>query len=323
MKRSITIIAALSAILVLSGCSAIENMLNGLTRQTITASRTIADTTDQTVVQTANFAPAMTVIGDQPTPVGVANLYSLAESMEIFTEGLANVQFFVLGHFHNLSDQPAVLSLLASPNVDGSTPALLASLTLQPGEDIIIDSPGQMDQSATAVSQNIQSVLRQVNDQYAITPSVQAQGAGDCGVEMDSVQIATQSVYYETRTFTPGNLSEYQQDVVNVQNGTLVGTVTNTGTQSAELNLYIMNDATPSDPLGSQVAHVVLGPGEVVDAQQIMTDIGGAQISSAFQTLIDGQSITGAMVIVSDDPLSLIFSNLSIQVPLVVEAKIF
>jgi hypothetical protein len=313
----------LVSFLALTGCNSIEDMIQEATQQTISISRTISNSTSERDIQSVTVAQGVMVAGGQAIPAGVASVDKLAERIEVTRLGLAEVRFFVRAYVVNNSKLAAFVTLYAIPNAEGTgEPMPIGSIALAPFEKREIMNPGDMDQGADTIHENLKAIFLSLQDDYELNPIIQVQGSNSQGVTADYVQLSAQPVLWDSELMSPGSLPSFKKNVKRVYDAKLEGSITNYGENVAEVKIYLTTDPE-ADLEDNLLAEAFMAPGETLAGFEIEVEGGGDKIKNAFEAMIGGQKLSQDFVVLSDDPFSVKCRNLRLHAKLVVEADIF
>ncbi|NLH50212.1 MAG: hypothetical protein GX444_16655 [Myxococcales bacterium] len=323
MNRNFWAVLILIAFLGLTGCNSIEDMIQEATQQTVSVSRTISNTTSERDIQSVTVVEGVNVAGGQAIPAGVAKVEKLADRIEVTRLGMAEVRFFVKAYVENNSKLAAFVTLYAIPNAEGiGEPMPIGNITLAPFEKREVVNPGDMDEGADTIHENLKAIFLALGDDYELSPIIQVQGSNSQGVTADFVQLSAQPVLWDSDLMSPGSLPSFKKNVKRVYDAKLEGSITNYGANVAEVKIYLTID--PEAPLeDTLLARAFLAPGETLAGYEIEVEGGGHMIKNAFESMIEGQKLVQDFVVLSEDPFSVKCRNLRLHAKLVVEADIF
>lgn len=323
--RKINLIASLvfvTFVLTITGCTEIEDYIEKQTESTFVVSQSVHNSTDERNISYAGVVDEVIVAGGEVKFGGVASVDALADSFAIAEAGMGDVRFFVTGYLRNQTDKPAYLTLQLLPNANADIePITIGRVTLAPHQEHEMTIPGQMDQTEDEIDANLRAVLSELDDNYFLDSILQVQGADTTGVLVQDLQIAALPVYWKDEAFD-SSLKKYRKSIENVSKATLEGSVTNYGTEAAEVSIYFSVDGE-LDPETNLVAHAYLAPNETISGYEMLTANGSTQIKDAFENMIKGKEVIHDYVVVSRQPLMVRCSNLRIQAELTVRADIF
>jgi len=323
MQRRVWIAFVILSVALMAGCTSIEDMIEEATQQDVTVSRTVHDSDSERGIKAATVVEAASITAGNFHSPGVVSIDLLAERIDVVRLGLADVRFFVKASVRNDSNVPAVVTFYAVPNGDpNGDPIAIGSLALNPNESARIENPGEMDQDAVTVDDNLHAVLDQLDENYEIIPAVLVQGSAAASVSVNWVQVAAMPAYLKSEDLSPGSLRTYGKNVKGIHECKLAGSVTNTGEEYADVQLFL-NAGVESDEEEILIAERFLGPGEEVTGLDMTVEGGDDAIKDAFKRMIKGDDAGFDYVIVSQQPLQVKGNNLRIQCKLTVEADIF
>ncbi len=323
MSRHIWIALLIMGLLVVSGCTDIEDMIEEATKQEITVSRTIHNDTSLRNFKSATVMEAVSVNVGSSLAAGAVGISTLAERIEVSRLGLGEVRFFIKGHFRNQSEHSALVTISAIPNGDpGGQPVVIGTVSLSAGETFQLENPNDMDQGSETIHENLSAVFCNLDEAYLVNPIVEVQGAASGKVAIDWIKFSALPTYWRVGDLSPGSLVSYKKNVKRVYKATLEGAVINNGDQLAEVRVYI-SQGKEIDPEDDLIAHAFLEAGEKIQGFEMLLDGGATKIKDAFENMVEGTAMTYDFVVVSKQPLEVKSKNLRIQAKLSVEADIF
>jgi hypothetical protein len=322
MTRTFGAFFILLSIFLLAGCGSIEDMIEDATRQEITISRTVHDSTSERNVPSATVVEAVSLYNADSIAIGPVSIDPIADPIEISRLGLGNVKFYVRGDLRNQGNSPAVVTFKVIPNnAPGVAPVTIGTITVPAKSRLDLDLPGDMDQDAETIHATLQGVVHQLDDAYLVNPIIEVAGGGGDRIDVDAIRIAAVPTYWREGVLSPGGIGSFAKDVEDVNAGALMGDVTNKGTFFAEVSVFLTSedaDATETELL----AHAMLAPGEKIAGFDMLVDDGKAMIEDAFWQMVNGKKVNFDFVVVSEQPLKVKSNNLRLQAELVVQADV-
>jgi len=326
MKRFqffMTIVTLLFATTML-GCGDIEDMIEKATERTISIERTILDSTSERSVKSVTVVESIKVQHNDTYEVGMISIDDLAERIEVSRLGLGEVRYFVRGHIYNLSNEPALLRLTVIPNSEAGelSPVEIGSITLAPQEELYLEQMGEMDQSGETIHQRLQSVFHNLDERYLIDPIIQVEGDMEKGVHVSWLKLSALPVLWRTEAVPAGPLSSYKKNFRNVYDATLAGSITNKGTNLAEVSIYL-GIGEEVDPEADLIAHAFLAPGETLHGFELLVEGGAARIRDSIEAMIEGETVHRDFVVVSTEPLTVKGKSLRLEAKVVVGVDVF
>jgi len=321
MNRIASLVLVIFA-LTITGCSEIEEYIESQTESTFVVSQSVHSSTDEKNISYASVVDELIVAGGQSKSGGITSVDTLADSFAIAEAGMGEVRFYITGYLYNQTDNPAYLTLQLIPNANADVePVTIGKVTLDPREERELVMPGQMDQSEDEIDVNLRAVFNELDDNYFLDSIIQVQGADTTGVLVQDLQIAALPVYWKDEAFD-SSLKKYRKSIENVSKATLEGSVSNNGTEIAEVSVFFSVEGE-LNPATDLVAHAYLAPNETMAGYEMLTADGAALIKEAFENMIKGKEVIHDYVVVSRQPLTVRANNLRIQAELTVRADIF
>ncbi|HPQ70702.1 MAG TPA: hypothetical protein PKW95_16375 [bacterium] len=315
MKRFVFLSLIIMGALLISGCGEIEEMIEEATERTVTIERTVLDNTKERDVKSVVVAESLELrYGTQPA--GAVNVEKLADRIEVSRLGLNDVRFYLEGQLRNKNSNPALVRISIIPNNSGE-PIQIGSVTLAGKEELYLHSLEDMDQSYETIHERLKSALHQLDTRYLINPVVQVEGDTDNGVAIYWLKLGAMPVYWMNEVMPSRSLSSYKDNLREIQDATLAGSITNHGEGYALVRLFLGTNEEV-DPENDLIAEAMLAPGETRTGLEILVDGGAKKIKSAIKALINGNGLNRNFVIVSDTPLEVEGDNLAIKAKLVV-----
>jgi hypothetical protein len=319
MRNAVPVLFA-ALLLLVSGCGAIDDMIQDATRRTISISSTIHDSTTDRDVKSAVVMKNISVTGGNVQLVAPVSVEGLSERIDVARLGLADVQFFLRGQIRNETGQTAIVTIGAAPEGKPDDAITLATVTLGPWRGLVLDTPADLGSAADAVDAALAAVLFKLDDTYSVFTAVKVDGTG-ASVTVDSLKLAALPVYWKTDALEESSLESYKKHIEDIKDVTLAGTVTNRGAGFAQVNIFLTEE---EDPLTTTlVATATLAPGETIAGYDMMIDEAGGLIEDAFWGVVDGKRFDVDFVILSPDPFTVESDRLRIEASIVVSASVF
>jgi len=310
--------------LLLTGCGDMKDMLEKATQRTTTVEYGILDSQSDSDVKSVLVAEGVNLASGDTQAVGEVNIDSLSERIEVSRLGLGDVTFFITGRLRNEGHVPAFITLAVIP-ADGTVnpqPVEIGTVTLDALEDLTLTKPGDMDQSFDSIHQKLKAVFDSLDARYLINPVLNVQGSSEDGVVVQWLKVAALPMIWTSQKIPAGVLSSYKDNLRNIYDATLKGSITNHGDDVAEVRLYLGDDKIV-DPEADLVALAYVAPGETMQGFDMLVEGGAAKIKDTFESLADGKAMTRDFIVVSTQPLKVKGDKLRIEAKVVVGLNVF
>ncbi len=322
MKQFAAVLVTTLFLIVLAGCGSIENMIEKATEREVTFYNTILDSEKDGDVKAVLVAHNLDARLGHIAATGEKEVSDLTDQIEVARLGIGEVCFYVKGRLINQGHLAATVRLFVAPGASADNlPAVeIGSVTLRGIEDYTLEKPGDMDQDAADVHERLSEVFFSLDDRYLVNPVIVAQGNGEDGVYIEHLELAAVPVLWRTRALETSALSGYSENIRELKEATLEGSITNNGTDLAEVRLYLSRNA---DEVGELVAQGYVQPGQTLHGYELLAEGGEGQIKKAMKSMIEGDGVRSDFIVVTSNPMLVSGDRFRLQATVIVGLDVF
>jgi hypothetical protein len=196
----------------------------------------------------------------------------------------------------------------------------IGTVTLRALEDYELENPGDMDQPAQKVHERLTELYLSLDERYLVNPVIYAEGAAEAGVHVSWLKLAAVPVLWRSEALETSGLSGYKKNIREIRDASLEGSITNEGTDLAEVRLYL---GTNPDDIGELVAQGFVEPGKTRYGFDLLVNGGEHTIKHAIKAMIAGDGGRSDLIVITENPLLVNGNRFRIQAKAVIGLDIF
>lgn len=230
----------------------------------------------------------------------------LVPNVSLLTAVLRAGGSFITGTLTNELATAAVFTLYFS-DVTGLTDpqsaafqasaTMIASITFSGNETVVITQNGGFDQDNLTISNNMAAFVAANPGIQTVYAYMVADGDPTVKILIETMDLWLPPSWHFLKVIEPGSFSDYSENLREIKDGELSGTITNTSAQAVEFSFYVsLVDAgyvSGDPPQSDLVAHAIIAAGATLDLaneSEYMQPGGSAILQDAITNLVAGET---------------------------------
>lgn len=322
MKNILVLSVLFLAAAWLSGCSAIEDMINDQTARTLDLSQQIQNKTAERSPHHATIVENLTIMSGQTITAPAVSAADLDEAIGVASGDLADTFFFLAARVRNLGSTAAKVDVALIPNDASGTAVYIAPIYVGANQTLDIDLQDPFITGADVINDRIVQVVSQLDENYLLVPVVALQGGSGAGVVVDQLKITALPTYLRHEDLSETSIGDYSNHIDRIYDTKLLGSITNLGAASAQIRM-LLTEGEGDDAVSTLVAEAVLDPGQTITAEEMLVEGGNELIEKGLEAVVDGDTVFYDYAMVSLDDLVVKSNDLRVETKVDVSANIF
>ncbi len=321
--KAVWILSFLSLAVILSGCDVIEDIIAGETARTITIQQDLLNQTTERAARGVDLAGNVVVTSGQSGSLAPVSVGDLADAIDVATDGMGPVQFFLVASVSNRSSSAVTITFSMYPENDSSAQAEIVSFSLGAYQAAGFDTAVLSNASTAQIHQNLKSVFDLVDEDYTVVPVVTVQGGDANGVLINQYRIWTPPTYLRRDTLAGDSLPG-AVEIDRVYDTKLQGAITNEGSAQTLVRIYLTEAGADQEAVDAGlVAETILSPGQTILGQDMVLEGAEDKVSAAFDSFADGADVYYSLVMMSTNQIDVSSDDLQLYAKVEVHADIF